>query len=88
MIAKEYLGVLPRTCTFIDWDKATNIETACQKPAVAVYVSDDEEPKGRYVCQYHAEDAERHGDGPVFWQRFPVPSGDEENRLTLAHEEN
>ena len=84
MIAQKYLDTFHQTCVFHD----EPYPNACGRPAVAVYVSDDEEPKGQYVCERHARFAEEHGDGPVFWQRFPVPPGDEVNRLTLAHEEN
>lgn len=68
-IAKEYLGLFKPTCTFTDFNPETNREVKCYEAAVAVYVSDDEEPKGRYVCEAHAKDAELNGDGPVFWQK-------------------
>jgi hypothetical protein len=79
--AKEYLTLFHTTCTFIDWDKETHVETKCDRPLSRCMCRMMRCPRGD-VCQQHAEKSERHGDGPVFWQRFPVPQGDGENRLT------
>ena len=71
MEAKEYLGFFKTTCVFHNWirDEQGNTvsDTVCGQPAVAVYVSDDDEPKGRYVCETHAQEAQASADGPVFW---------------------
>ena len=50
MIAEEYLTP-SQTCVFHD---GPDPNIACGQPAVAVYVSDDDEPKGQYVCERHA----------------------------------
>jgi hypothetical protein len=93
-VAKEYLDLFHTTCVFHNWVRdaqgETVSDTVCGESAVAVYVSDDKEPMGRYVCQRHAEEAERDGDGPVFWQKrrlMPEAEEFEGLRLTLAEEE-
>ena len=72
-VVKEYLEIRKPTCVFHNWVRDaqgnTVSDTVCGEPAVAVYISDDDEPKGRYVCAQHATEAELNGDGPLFWQR-------------------
>ena len=65
MTAQDFLGRFPKTCVFF---KAVD-NHPCGEPAVAVYISDDLRTQARYVCEVHAFEAERRGDGPVFWAK-------------------
>jgi hypothetical protein len=64
-VAQEYLSMFKITCVFHNDD-----DTVCGEPALAVYISADDQHEGRYVCEKHALLAQLNGDGPVFW---PIP---------------
>lgn len=78
MIANEYLESMKPTCAFHNWvrDEQGNTvsNTVCGKPAVAVYVTDDDRHEGVFACEDHASSVERDGDGPMFWANTLVVS--------------
>lgn len=68
--ATDYLNTYRHlTCAFYDLDMVKGESRLCGEPAVAVYITDDHHHIGRYICAQHAREAERAGDGPVFWPR-------------------
>lgn len=62
MVAKEWIETFKPGCDFYLEDG----HTVCKAPAVGVYVTADHLSHGKFVCDRHATEAERDGDGPVF----------------------